>query len=98
MQQFVCNKLVNSDLSSCSKNKLSLSLKPVTFFGAQSSLGGCSFCLGGTSSDLGGHDPAMLPVASGLLQVYSNLSNCNYSIFVKDILLEIDFIEEMRTI
>ena len=40
----------------------------------------------------------MLPVASGLLQVYSNLSNCNYCIFFKEILLEIGFIEEMRTI
>ena len=31
------------------------------------------------------------------LQVYSNLSNCNYRIFVKKILLEIGFIEETRT-
>ena len=34
------------------------------------------FSLGGASSDLGGHGPGMPPVASGLLQVYSNLSNC----------------------
>ena len=40
----------------------------------------------------------MPPVASGLLQIYSNLWNCNYRIFVKEILLEIGFIEEMRTI
>ena len=58
--------------------------EPVTFVGAQSSLGG--------------HGPGMPPVASGLLQVYSNLSNYNYRIFVKEILLEIGFIEEIRTI
>ena len=71
--------------------------EPVTFFGAQSSLGGHSSCLGGISSDLGGHGPEMPPVTSGLLQVYSNLSNCNYRVFVKEIPLEINFIEEMRT-
>ena len=68
--------------------------EPVTFFGSQSSLGGRNSCLGGTCSDLGRHGPGMPPVASGLLQVYSNLSNCNYHIFVKEILLEN---EEMRT-
>ena len=47
---------------------------------------------------LGGHGPGMSPVAWGLLQVYSNLSNCNYCIFVKEMLLEIGFIEETRTI
>ena len=52
--------------------------KPVTFFGAQSSLGGHDSRLGGTSSDLGGYGPGMSSVVSGLLQVYSNLSNCNY--------------------
>ena len=31
------------------------------------------------------------------LQVNRNLSNCNYRIFVKEIPLEIGFIEEMRT-
>ena len=74
--------------------------EPVTFFGAQSSLGGHNSCLGGTSSDLGWHGPEMLLVASGLLQVYSNLSNCrpNYRIFLKKILLEIGFIEEITTI
>ena len=73
--------------------------EPATFFGAQSSLGGHSSCLGGTSSDLGNPGPGMPSVASGLLQVYSNLSNCNYNrIFVKEILLEIGFIEEMKTI
>ena len=46
----------------------------------------------------GGHGPGNPPMASGLLQVYSNLSNCNYRILVKEILLEIGFIEEMRTI
>ena len=46
----------------------------------------------------GGHGPGMLYVSSGLLQNYSNLLNCNYRIFVKEILLEIGFIEEMRTI
>ena len=46
----------------------------------------------------GGHGPGMPPVASGLRQVHSNLSNCNYRIFFKEILLEIGFIEEMRTI
>ena len=55
-------------------------------------------CLGGTSCDLGGHGAGITPVASGLLQNYSNLLNCNYRIFVKEILLEIGFIEEMRTI
>ena len=65
--------------------------EPVTFFGAQSSLGGQSSCLRGTAREFP-------PGASGLLQVYSNLSNCNYRIFVKEILLEIGFIEEMKTI
>ena len=31
------------------------------------------------------------------LQVYNNLTNCSYRIFVKEILLEIGFIEEMRS-
>ena len=44
-----------------------------------------------------GARPWNAPVASGLLQIYSNLSNCNYRIFVKEILLEIGFVEEMRT-
>ena len=68
------------------------------FLWEQVSLGGHNSCLGGTSSDLGRHSPGMPPVASGLLQVYSNLSNCNYRIFVKEIRLKIGFIEEMRTI
>ena len=73
--------------------------EPVTFFWAQPSLGEHNSCLGGTSSDLrGGHRPGIPPVASGLLQVYSNLANCNYRIFVAEILLKIRFIEEMRTI
>ena len=46
----------------------------------------------------GGTAPVCPSVASGLLQVYSNLSNCNYRIFVEEILLEIGFVEEMRTI
>ena len=37
------------------------STEPVTFFGAQSSLGGHSSCLGGTSSDLGGARPQNVP-------------------------------------
>ena len=45
-----------------------------------------------------GARPRNAPVVSGLLQVYSNLSNCNYRIFVEEIRLEIGFIEEMRTI
>ena len=72
--------------------------KPVTFFDAQSSLGGHNSRLGRHKQWFGGHGPVMLPVASCLLQVYCNLSNCNYRIFVKEILLEIGFIEEMRTI
>ena len=56
----------------------------------------------GHNSRLGGHKqwhgPGLLPVASGLLKAYSNLSNCNYLIFVKEILLEIGFIEKMKTI
>ena len=56
---------------------------------------GAQFFFGGTSSDLGAGMP---PVASGLLQNYSNLSKCNYRIFVWEILLKIGFIEEMRTI
>ena len=56
------------------------------------------FYLGGTFSDLGRHGPRMPPVASGLLPVYSNVSNCNYRIFVTEMLLEIGFIEEMRII
>ena len=35
--------------------------EPVNFFGAQSSLGGHNFCLGVTSSRLGGHGPGMPP-------------------------------------
>ena len=31
------------------------------------------------------------------LQVYINLWNCNYRVFVKEILLEIGFIEDMKT-
>ena len=60
---------------------------------------GAQFLFGGHKQWFGGgHGPGMLPVASGLLQVYSNLSNCNYRIFVKEILLEIGFIKEIRTI
>ena len=49
--------------------------EPVTFFGAQ-------FSLGGHKQRLGGHGPGMPPVASGLLQLYSNLLNCKYRFFV----------------
>ena len=35
--------------------------EPVTFFGAQSSLGGHNSCLGGTCSDLWGQGPGMPP-------------------------------------
>ena len=72
--------------------------EPVTFFGTQFSLGGHNSRLGGPRSDLGGHGPGLPPVVSCLLQIYNNLSYLNYRIFVKEILLEIDFIEEMRTI
>ena len=72
--------------------------EPVTFFWAQSSLGGHSFVWGAQAVIWGGYGPGMHLVPSGLLQVYSNLSNCNYRIFVKEIPLEIDFVEEMRTI
>ena len=68
--------------------------EPVTFFWAQCSLGGHNSCLRGTSSYLGAHGPEMLPVASGLLQNYSNLSNCHYRIFVTEIMPEIGFIEK----
>ena len=88
---FLTNSRVSDLELRCSHTEL------VTFFGAQSSLGGHNSCFGGTSSDLEGHGPGLPPVASGLLQVY-NLSNCNYRIFVKEILIEIGFIEEMRTI
>ena len=71
--------------------------EPLTFFGAQSSLGGHNSRLGGSSSDLGVR-PRNAPVVSDLLQVYSNLSNCRYCIFGKEILLKIGFNEEMRTI
>ena len=82
-----------SQASNCTSVAPSLLLS----LGHNPCLGG-QFLFGGTSSDLGGHCPGMPPVSSGLLQVYSNLSNCNYRIFVTEILLEIDFIEEMRTI
>ena len=60
---------------------------------------GAQFSFGGPTQWFGkGHGPGLPPVASGLLQVYNNLSYCNYRIFVKEILLEIDFIKEMRTI
>ena len=52
----------------------------------------------GHNSRLGGARPRNAPVASCLLQVYSNLLNSNYRIFVKEILLKIAFIEEIRTI
>ena len=43
---------------------------PVTFFGAQSSLGGDNSCLKGTSGDLGEQDPGMPPpIAPGLFTI-----------------------------
>ena len=71
--------------------------EPVTFLGAQSSLGGHNSRFGGKQW-FGGQGLELPPVASGLLQVYNNLSNCNYLVFVEDIPLEIGFIEEVRTI
>ena len=69
--------------------------EPVTFFGAQSLLGrGAQFSFGGPQAVIWGAQPRNAPVASGLLQVYSNLSNCNYCVFVNEILLEN---EERRT-
>ena len=70
---------------------------PITFLGAQSSLGGI-ILVWGHKQCFGGAQPRNAPVALDLLQVYSNLSNCNYRIFVKEMLHEIGFIEEMRTI
>ena len=83
--------------------------EPVTFFGAQSSLGRHSSCLEGTSSDLGRARPRNAPRGRrayckftaiyqfiSLQQVYSN--NCNYRIFVKEILFKIGFIEEIKAI
>ena len=58
---------------------------------------GAQFLFGGHKQWFWGHGPQMPPEASGLLQNYRNLSNCNCRIFVKEILLEIGFIEEMRT-
>ena len=43
---------------------------------------GAQFLFGVHKQWFGGeHGPGMPPVVSGLLQVYSNLSNCNYRIF-----------------
>ena len=55
----------------------SSSPEPVNFFGAQSSLGGHNFCLGGgTSSHLGGTAPEYPPVAQGLLcYIFRKLSS-----------------------
>ena len=69
----------------------------VIFFGAQSSLGGHNSCLR-AQAVIWRAQLRNAPLATGLLQVYRNLSNCNYRIFVKEILLEIGLIEEMRTI
>ena len=63
----------------------------VTFFGAQSWQGGHNSYLGGHKQWFGGAQTRNALVASGLLQVYSNLSNCNYRIFVNEILNEIVF-------
>ena len=71
---------------------------PVTFFGAQSSLGEHDSRLGGHKQWFWGVQSRNATVASGLLQIYSNLSNCNYRIFVKEVLHDFGFIEEMRTI
>ena len=83
-----------SQASNCTSVEVSLLFS----LGHNPRLGGHNSRLGGTSSDLGEHGPGIPPVASGLLQVYSNSSNCNYRIFVKKILHKIGFIEEMRTI
>ena len=40
-------------------------IEPVTFFGAQSSLGGHNSRLGGKSSDLEGEGPGMPPRSAG---------------------------------
>ena len=69
----------------------------VTFFGVQSSLGGTVLVWGAKAVILGAR-PWNAPRGVGPAASYSNLSNCNYRIFVKEILLEMGFIEEMRTI
>ena len=52
----------------------------------------------GAQAVIWGHGPELPPVESSLRQVYIKLLNSNYHIFVKEILFEIGFIEEMRTI
>ena len=71
--------------------------EPVTFFGGQSLLGG-TVLVWGAQAVIWGARPWNDTVVSSLLQVYSNLSNSNYRVFIKEILLEIGFIEEMRSI
>ena len=95
--------LTNSGVTTCILEVSGLKLhfsgtKPVTFFGHNPRLGGTVLVWRAHAVNWGGHGPGMPPVASGLRQVHSNLSNCNYRIYVKEILLEIGFIEEMRTI
>ena len=89
--------LTNSRVITCILGVSGLELhfsgtKPVTYFGHNPRLGGTILVWGAHAVIWGSTVPECLR------QVYSNLSNCNYHIFVKEILLEIGFIEEMRTI
>ena len=59
--------------------------------------GGRILVWGGTSSDLGRHGSGLPPVVSGLLQVYNNLSYCNFvtiAFLLKEILLEIGLLKK----
>ena len=71
MKQQLTNSGVITNILGVSGLELySSSTKPVTFFGAKSSLGGSTPRLGGTSSDLGGHGPGMHP--RGVWRVTNN--------------------------
>ena len=61
------SRAVNINLGVLGLDLHSSSPEPVNFFGHSPRLGGGhNFCLGGTSSHLGGHGPGMPPVAPGL--------------------------------
>ena len=64
------SRAVNTILGVFGLDLHSSSPEPVNFFGAQSSLGGGNFLLGGASSHLGGHGPGMHPRGAGLDETF----------------------------
>ena len=101
-QFLITNSGVITSLLRVSGLKLHFSgTEAVTFFGAQSSLGRRSFfsCLGGTSSGLGGDTaPECSPCRRACCKFTAIYRTVTNAFSLKRYLLEIDFIEEMRTI